>query len=377
MLSDPSTPLSIVTEKSASSLSEYMESQGVLWQEDTEDCNVCRKKFVIRRRHHCRICGRCVCQGCSPNVVQLGGYDAPQRACSLCISGAERLPVLKARFGQLGDSLSVMAGLEPAGSEAKTIEDAAVLCEAALVPLEEAHGAMRDQVSALGAMLQEERRAREQAEARLAEAVRSLLDFGLSLHSVGGSPAPSMPAGTCKPADALAFCEAALTPLREARRPRRSKSLGAPPPRHCATVGGESVENSTVSNCKAAGHEGWETDATNCSHCGCRLGKRYLKPRHHCRVCGLCVCAACSPNFIQFEGQRKLQRACTPCLASAQRAPVLNKRLAALAGRLSKLSGSEGIGKSGAEPATVEQALSMCENAMITVDNVLRSSPNR
>lgn len=369
-------PMSLVTDESATSLGEFMEARGSYWQEDTEDCNVCNKRFGMRRRHHCRICGRCVCHGCSPSAVQLEGFKVPQRACSLCISGAEKLPILKQRFWVLGDRLGVMAGLSPARSEAKTMEDAAVMCEAALVPLEEAQAAMMDRVSSLEARLQEERSAREQAESQLAESVRSMIEIGSALHSIGGSPPCSTPAPTSSAADAVAFCEAALAPLREARRSRRSRSLSVHSPASYKNAGDEGTVDfgmQPISNtCKAEGDESWEADTANCSHCGCRMGKRYFKMRHHCRICGKCVCATCSPNAIQFDGQRKPQRACIPCVSTAQQAPILKKRLSLLADRLRQLNGSVSPTFLVAEPANVEQALSMCENIL---DEVPRSSP--
>eukprot|EP00930_Biecheleria_cincta_P035118 TRINITY_DN24186_c0_g1_i2.p1 TRINITY_DN24186_c0_g1~~TRINITY_DN24186_c0_g1_i2.p1 ORF type:complete len:291 (+),score=63.46 TRINITY_DN24186_c0_g1_i2:11-883(+) len=55
-------------------------------------------------------------------------------------------------------------------------------------------------------------------------------------------------------------------------------------------------------------------DLDNCSICGAQLGKRRLNPRHHCRICGRCVCGACSPSSVQMQGAEGLQRVCTPCV---------------------------------------------------------------
>lgn len=44
------------------------------WEPDSMACNVCNIKFTIiplRRRHHCRQCGCCVCATCSPFRVHL------------------------------------------------------------------------------------------------------------------------------------------------------------------------------------------------------------------------------------------------------------------------------------------------------------------
>jgi len=55
----------------------------------------------------------------------------------------------------------------------------------------------------------------------------------------------------------------------------------------------------------------WEMDSC-CSLCGKKLGKRFLRPRHHCRVCGRSVCARCSPGTLELE------RACTACVDREQ-----------------------------------------------------------
>jgi len=64
----------------------------------------------------------------------------------------------------------------------------------------------------------------------------------------------------------------------------------------------------------------WDDDSRNCTVCNCLLGKRYLRMRHHCRICGRCVCSKCSPKSIVLAHMEGPQRACTPCvqLADAQ-----------------------------------------------------------
>eukprot|EP00003_Mantamonas_plastica_P006507 TRINITY_DN15316_c0_g1_i1.p1 TRINITY_DN15316_c0_g1~~TRINITY_DN15316_c0_g1_i1.p1 ORF type:complete len:361 (-),score=118.43 TRINITY_DN15316_c0_g1_i1:28-1110(-) len=51
-------------------------------------CQVCNKaKFtLVRRRHHCRSCGKVVCDNCSKNRVQLPNLNSekPQRVCDNC-----------------------------------------------------------------------------------------------------------------------------------------------------------------------------------------------------------------------------------------------------------------------------------------------------
>ncbi|CAM9842929.1 unnamed protein product, partial [Choristocarpus tenellus] len=43
------------------------------------NCSVCRSEFsMVKRRHHCRFCGRVVCDDCSNNRIR------GDRACTMC-----------------------------------------------------------------------------------------------------------------------------------------------------------------------------------------------------------------------------------------------------------------------------------------------------
>jgi len=57
------------------------------WTPDTEspDCSLCGKmfKFVYRMRHHCRGCGRLVCDACTQNRGFVSGRH-DQRVCNEC-----------------------------------------------------------------------------------------------------------------------------------------------------------------------------------------------------------------------------------------------------------------------------------------------------
>lgn len=63
------------------------------------------------------------------------------------------------------------------------------------------------------------------------------------------------------------------------------------------------------------------------STCGARLGKRFMNPRHHCRLCQSLVCGACSPSFLTLDGQAGTHRACTPCVTQASKIPEIQDRL--------------------------------------------------
>uniref|UniRef100_A0A8R1TZ50 FYVE-type domain-containing protein n=1 Tax=Onchocerca volvulus TaxID=6282 RepID=A0A8R1TZ50_ONCVO len=62
---------------------------GVRWvpDSDCEQCTACGAQFtLVRRRHHCRNCGRIFCSRCSANSLPLPelGYDRKVRVCNLC-----------------------------------------------------------------------------------------------------------------------------------------------------------------------------------------------------------------------------------------------------------------------------------------------------
>ena len=56
------------------------------WQADTLLCSGgCGKDFgLTRRRHHCRVCGLCVCATCSPYELRLSSSQPPVRVCTRC-----------------------------------------------------------------------------------------------------------------------------------------------------------------------------------------------------------------------------------------------------------------------------------------------------
>jgi len=72
-----------------------------IWEKDGASCSICQRRIgkrVLNRRHHCRMCGRCVCSSCSPSMVQLDPKSGPQRMCVLCVDGA---------FGSKGAAVEV------------------------------------------------------------------------------------------------------------------------------------------------------------------------------------------------------------------------------------------------------------------------------
>ncbi len=66
---------------------------GVEWQRDSEAnaCTLCESAFhpLLRRRHHCRLCGRLVCDACSKTRRVPRGGAKPERACDRCAQDEE------------------------------------------------------------------------------------------------------------------------------------------------------------------------------------------------------------------------------------------------------------------------------------------------
>lgn len=54
---------------------------------ECDQCTACESLFtIVRRRHHCRNCGRIFCSRCSANSIPIPdlGYEKKVRVCNLC-----------------------------------------------------------------------------------------------------------------------------------------------------------------------------------------------------------------------------------------------------------------------------------------------------
>lgn len=128
----------------------------------------------------------------------------------------------------------------------------------------------------------------------------------------------------------------------------------------------------------------WDEDTSNCSVCDSKLGKRVLKPRHHCRICRRCVCSSCSPSYIHMDGEKQPVRVCTPCVAETPQLPVLTRRANDLWHRILAFQKGDASATGSAlstpgRPGGLDQALNLCEAAFAnleegTCSNVERSS---
>jgi len=373
------------------------------WEDDSPNCSLCGREVGNFTRHHCRICGKCVCAGCSPSKLQMEGYRRTQRACTPCVGEAQASFNVKSRLGQIGSrlwSLGISAETGAAtttAGEPRTLEEATALCEAALLPMESALEDARAEAA-------KQNHARQQLEASVLELIKKL---GGRLHALIGAEA-----GESKPplsvAEAFERCESALEPLvcllAEGRRSSvgsrfrvRSRSVpksgdegGASP----LVRGACSPKPETLARRRCCtGDVPVKEEASSCSVCCDRLGKRFLRRRHHCRTCGRSVCDKCSPSFIQLEGQKALQRICTPCVADVPKAADLRARMTSLGSRLSVLGGAAPMDKTPSSPcpttlrnipdnamlprgtspttpgaASLEEGMSFCEKALASLE---------
>uniref|UniRef100_A0A7S4PVX5 FYVE-type domain-containing protein n=1 Tax=Alexandrium monilatum TaxID=311494 RepID=A0A7S4PVX5_9DINO len=367
---------------------------GEQWEEDRPNCGACGAKLGKLRRHHCRICGLCVCSGCSSSTVHLEGQRRPQRACTLCVAAACAAPTVKRRLAQLGATLRAMGGDNTAESHgATTLLEAAAICEGAVLPVGEALAAARGRTEAAEAALAAEKQKREDLAAELSSATAFLLLMGERLHAVGGTKPSDQPPSTCSAVAAAEFCDAALGALSKAGRSRSREQKGTPvrtrarsnasqassTPRPCSRSSVTEADPNRDEGARerleseAVSIADWEEDTAACGSCGAKLGKRYFRPRHHCRLCGRCVCAQCSPNSMQLDDQKGLQRVCTRCVADAQQATSFKKRMLQLGSRLRVLGQLEEV----TEPlpsSSLARVFSYCESALPPLEALCSSA---
>ncbi|EDR24412.1 Rho/RAC guanine nucleotide exchange factor, putative [Entamoeba dispar SAW760] len=56
---------------------------------EIKNCLLCHQPFtLVNRKHHCRLCGRCVCSNCSKAKIPLNSKGEIDRVCNLCFSKA-------------------------------------------------------------------------------------------------------------------------------------------------------------------------------------------------------------------------------------------------------------------------------------------------
>jgi len=345
------------------------------WQEDTTSCGLCGITIGKLSRHHCRICGLCVCASCSPSGFQVDGSNKVQRACAACVANAVRVPAVMQRLRQFSSKLFALSHERDPSRDAPppthNLLEAASRCEAALSPLE--------------VLLVESHRRAERAEADVVVAgeLAHQLQERLQLLTVD----PETP--TTKR-------DMPIPNLSGRKQRRRSTDLGkvsarssSPMLRQSSSPAGQTLYATThghnSSSCnmiepgKSTSGEGdsaddlrsfktvigkdWEENTASCSGCGAKFGWHRFKRWHHCRICGRCVCSDCSPSLICLEKGEKPVRVCTPCVADAPRVCAFANRVGELSARVVAFFGQE-VSEKALRSEDLREMLRHCENAL-------------
>lgn len=117
-----------------------LESGSASWMEDTDKCTICNDKLgkrALNPRHHCRLCGRCVCNKCSPSTQEVEGCEGAQRVCKLCVTEAfEEAKVgakAKERLEEVVVRIRKVSGLsDPTRPQAPDVDEAVTECASAV-----------------------------------------------------------------------------------------------------------------------------------------------------------------------------------------------------------------------------------------------------
>lgn len=129
------------------------------WEADSANCYLCARAFARSRmitRHHCRVCGKNVCGQCSPSLVQMSSWPAPQRCCTPCAQIAEVGPSLRDRIATISQQLYVIHDPQAVASHPEsitTLPEAVAVCEGAVLPLKVSQTRHCDTLARLGERL--------------------------------------------------------------------------------------------------------------------------------------------------------------------------------------------------------------------------------
>ena len=95
------------------------------WVRDEEAtaCALCGREWnaLIRRRHHCRRCGRVVCDGCSRGRRETQGSPTPKRVCDGCVE-RERADESEEEPPAVTSSTRAAAAAAPAPADPMAVE---------------------------------------------------------------------------------------------------------------------------------------------------------------------------------------------------------------------------------------------------------------
>jgi len=325
------------------------------WEDDRWQCSLCGCRVGKMTRHHCRLCGRCVCSSCSPSSVRLDRNARGRRACNPCVAAAQMVPWAKTRVQQLAWRLLDLAGdealVEEATASSQSLESIILRCEAAFDPLEDRLVSAMSRAGHAEAAAALEAHARQEMQVEL-DCTREFLtviarqlkfasaasgDALAEMPEVEGMRCFATAAGSSRAvADAASNCEASANLLITSFKSvmlALNDALGtdsvsqAPLPTFGPFGGnGSCFEVEGIPDLKPLRPSDWEL-ARTCHACKKNVGKRYLRRRHHCRLCGRSVCSKCSPSSIQFEAVQLPQRVCQPCVVKAHHSSLASARM--------------------------------------------------
>ncbi|CAK0813442.1 unnamed protein product, partial [Prorocentrum cordatum] len=263
-----------------------------------------------------------------------------------------------------------------------------------------------------------QRQAVEELEAKAMAGSRFILRLGERLHDLGSATAAPAAPQLCSLEDAMGYCEGAMAPVEKAMRRLEVRAPGRRAPGFVeAAVQTEeaptkalddffegiedSLDGSSVglaargvstgtmgslhqSSPSRIGFHGDEEGERNCSACFAQLGKRHLRRRYRCELCGQAVCSSCSPSSVQVDGEGGLQRACTPCVGIIQKVPDMASRFMRVADQMKGLAEAVVVPEAKAKtlvahnsfvatlPGSLGEAAAACEGLVPPMQEVVR-----
>lgn len=347
--------------------------------------------------------------------MQLPGVTGLQRACTECVADVPRLAGVKKSLRELGMRLHQMCGVKVHADSAQGLEEIMEFCMQAVNPLQNAFVEKEGKRSTLSSQV-------KKLDARFDAARESAIYLCDKLCVLQGTRRAFSPTNV---EEALEHCLASLPRLEEARRlhcstvERAEKAealaaeegrmrkhleskqaetmelcivLGQGPPASAVIieeiVRRPATEERSQSKEEPSNHEHeqnhasalydvnvvnaaeWQQDSANCVICNVAFSRLNNKNRrHHCRICGRCVCSACSPSTVQLRAHGSLERACTPCVGNAERAAEMREAAVWIATRLNVLCGLPAPKES--QLGSLGEALAFCDSAIAPLEALL------
>lgn len=295
---------------SSSALLQPLSPQG--WQIDTPACSICSHAFgLCNRRHHCRFCGKCICSTCSGGRVRAESSGKLQRACINCIAVASKSTEFTNSIMVVCQRLRAVHELSEFAAPAN-LREAITTLEGLSTPIEEQQRLVKNKLQVKDIDRQRLVKELEDSTAELEKARSFLEKLGEQLGVVAGLQRPWKERQSLQ--DNIEACLAALSMLDESANGQSN------PFEVTSLVTQEDTANpfDLASSADNVTPGAWEDNTEACGVCKKKLGKTKLSRRHHCRVCGKCVCSACSPSSVQLDDEKQgPQRVCTPCVSSA------------------------------------------------------------